>query len=713
MGACAASAAMNQALAAAGVAYVGPAGGLTIMISLFTVLCVLIGIVLVIVLGPTSMAWSAVLRRRARTKRRFKRVVVLGLDGFDHKILTGLMDEGKLRHFRTLAGEGCCHALKTTTPAMSPVAWSSFAVGSDPSHHGVYGFVDRDPASYLPRLASHQADTENTPIGTVRFRMPFSRPKTRTVGKAVPFWHLLGENGIEASVLRVPMTFPPLRFKGRILSGMCVPDIRGTQGTYTVYGTSDPRTDGTSGDFCELIFSGGVARSRILGPRHAGSKPDGQLAVAMTVRMVSKKAIRLSIQGRSVELIAGQHSEWVRLSFRAGLLRVHGIVRFYLRTVRPEISLYMTPVHLDPERLATAISHPRYWADYIAKVIGPYGTLGLMEGMPALKDGAIDERGFLRQTWDVFDERKRMLHLALDNRANDVTVCVFDTPDRIQHMFWRYRDSGPPSQGAGIADKCAKTIEQMYTEMDKLVGNVMARLTRETLLLVVSDHGFTSFRRKVNLNAWLLKRGYLYLKPGAKPDGDWLAGVDWSRTKAYALGLTNIFINLRGRERLGIVDEGEELQKLTGALKSELEQMRDEVIADESQTPRLPCPIKRVIVVRDHFEGPHRFGGPDLIVCYNTGYRCSWKSAKGCVSEEVLSDNTQAWSGDHCVDPELVPGMLLSNYPLNTASASIMDIAPTVLDAFGLQPESPMQGRSLLPPLRDAVEQGTDQEGAD
>ncbi|PYQ12900.1 MAG: nucleotide pyrophosphatase, partial [Acidobacteria bacterium] len=177
-------------------------------------------------------------------------------------------------------------------------------------------------------------------------------------------------------------------------------------------------------------------------------------------------------------------------------------------------SLYLTPLNIDPENPAMPISHPSYYATYLAKRIGPYCTLGLAEDTWALNEGVIDDGAFLQQAYDIDRERERMLFVALDRLRKGTLTCVFDGVDRIQHMFWRYFEKGHPAARGTDGGAHADAIEQIYRRSDELVGKVIARLRKDDLLMVVSDHGFASFRRGVNLNAWLLARGWLKLKEG-------------------------------------------------------------------------------------------------------------------------------------------------------------------------------------------------------
>jgi predicted AlkP superfamily phosphohydrolase/phosphomutase len=224
--------------------------------------------------------------------------------------------------------------------------------------------------------------------------------------------------------------------------------------------------------------------------------------------------------------------------------------------------------------------------------------------------------------------------------------------------------------------------------MDALVGRVMARLDDRSVLIVMSDHGFTPFRRGVNINTWLLENGYLFLKDGKTASGEWFADVDWSRTRAYCLGLTGIFINRKGREGQGIVEEGAELRLLKRQLVTRLTSLAD------AETGQLA--IREVQDAAAMFSGPYLDNGPDLLLGFNAGYRISWECASGKVTPSVFENNTRRWSGDHCVDPKLVPGIFLCNRPTNGHAPDIRDVAPTVLQLFGVEVPAYMEGKPLL-----------------
>lgn len=676
--------------------YIGPGGGVALTVSIFTILLGIVGIVFAYISWPFTLLLSLLRGKRVRFRYPFRKVVVLGLDGLDPKLVRRFMDEGKLPNFQRLAENGHFSDLATTLPAMTPAAWPSFMTGNDPSHHGIYDFLTPGRPSYLPKLSSYETVPARRTLTVGRWRLPLTAAYTRSLRKGVAFWQTLASRGVECTILRVPITFPPPRFRGRLLSGLCVPDLLGSQGTFTCYTTNQNPPTCSSGTVQPLVFTDGVARPRLLGPPHPLREDAPRLSKRFTVRRTKRAAtLRFAVGGERFELGTGEQSQWVPVHFRAGPLSVRGQVRFQLVRAEPHIVLYMSPVQITPERSTMPVSHPRLFADYLAKTQGAFGTLGFLEDTSALNEKVMDETAFLQQARSAFEERRAMFLHALDLKADDLTVCVFDTPDRIQHMFWRYLEDDHPAHRQVPPDpKYADVIERLYLEMDKLVGQTLDRLPPKTLLLVASDHGFTSFRREVDLNAWLHQHGYLHLKEHADPQAPWLEAVDWSRTRAYAMGLSGLFINLRGREGRGTVAPGAAYEALVNELKAKLERLRDPEHVDETSQPR--SAVRQAFVAQRHFQGPFRAQGPDLLIGYEPGYRVGWNCAKGRIGSKVFADNTKAWSGDHCVSPAAVPGVLLANAPLAAQQPRLIDLPATILDVFGVKPEAPMQGRSLF-----------------
>jgi predicted AlkP superfamily phosphohydrolase/phosphomutase len=674
------------ALAPAAPAYIGPGAGLALggaVLVMVGTFLLAIGIVLT---WPFKAAVRMVTFRR-RGEAKVKRLVVVGFDGFDPKLARRLMDEGRLPHLSALAEEGVFRPLATACPSISPVAWSSFATGVDASRHNIYDFLTRDPCSYHPILSSTDLRSVERTLNLGFAKVPFGhRAIYKLLQKSQPFWKLLGANRVWSTIIRVPITFPPQKFKnGTLLSGMCVPDLKGTQGSFSFYSTKERRTEHTGGQQFQVRRKGNVIESFLLGPPGKDGHP---LRAAFRVELDdSTRKARFALDGETAEVGFREYTPWMVASFGG----VSGIVRFYVRTWEErDVEIYVTPINIDPAKPAMPISHPFVYSVYLAKMHGPYATLGLAEDTWALNERVIDEKAFLEQAWLIFEERKKQLFDALDKTRKGFVTVVFDTSDRVSHMFWRYLEPGHPANRGRDEKEFAHVIPETYQRLDGLVGELREELGSDpdTVLMVISDHGFTDFRRGVNLNSWLHREGYLVLEDGHEVSGDWFARVDWKRTKAFTLGLTGIFLNRVGRERDGIVRPGPELEALCTELKQKLEALRDP--ADGKRV------IREIFVTPRVHDGPYADMAPELLVGYESGYRHSWDCAVGAVSKEVFTDNVKAWSGDHCVDPRLVPGVFFCNRTIAVEEPALVDLAPTALDLFGVEIPGYMQGRPLF-----------------
>jgi predicted AlkP superfamily phosphohydrolase/phosphomutase len=279
-----------------------------------------------------------------------------------------------------------------------------------------------------------------------------------------------------------------------------------------------------------------------------------------------------------------------------------------------------------------------------------------------------------------------MFFNSLKKSREGVVTCVFDGTDRLQHMFFRYLDDKHPANRGKDIEVYKHTIRDMYVRADEMVGRVMQQMGSNDMFMVISDHGFQSFRRGINLNTWLQEHGFLHILEG-KQSGDWFENCDWSRTRAYAFGLGGIYLNVKGREAQGIVDPGE-AKELRKTIAGGLSGLRDEDSDDIA--------INEVFDADDIYSGgPYRPNSPDLIVGYNSGYRASWEGAVGRVTAEVITDNTKSWSGDHCIDPRLVPGVLFCDRVIRSEDPAIGDLAPTILDLFGVEVPAHMTGKVL------------------
>ena len=645
-------------------AYIGPGAGFAFLGSFLSLAVSFLLTAFSFLAWPFRTAWAVVRRKQGFRKARVKRVIFLGLDGLDPVLTERFMAQGKMPNLKRLREQGSFHRLRTTFPPQSPVAWSTFATGVSPAKHNIFDFLNRSLRSYAPELSSARVRPPKRMLRIGRWRIPLSRPVVEMRRKSESFWKILSDHAIGSTILRVPITFPPEKFDGRLLSAMCTPDLRGTQGSFSQFTTRVDRPTFESGSRYPLTRDGAALRGLLPGPEEAQALP-------FTIA-----ASKLHIAGEEHALRPGEYSPWIKLPFRSGAATVHGIARFLITETEPEFSLYVTPVQIDPEAPALPISTPSYYAAYLAKLFGSYATCGMAEDTWALNEGVIDEAAFLEQSYLTMAERESMFDNALMHTPRGVVACVFDTSDRVQHMFYRRLEAG---DDAVIAD--------LYERMDRIAGKALAHANGETIVFVLSDHGFCSFRRAVNLNSWLRDNGYLALHGDAVESGRYFEGVDWARTRAYCVGLSGLYLNVKSRESNGIVAPGAQAEALKRELVAKLSGLRDE--------DRGEVAIRQAYATSALYRGPYLDAAPDLIIGYNHGYRTSWEAAVGQTTARVFDDNPKAWSGDHCVDPTLVPGVLFCSRALDAANPGIEDMAPTALSLFGVDPPSWMDGKPL------------------
>jgi len=672
-------------------AYVGPGAGFAFLGSFLTLLIAFVLGALSILIWPFRVLLRAVTRRQGFKNARVKKIIFLGLDGLEPELTERFMSEGKMPNLAQLRDQGIYRRLRTTFPPLSPVAWSTFSTGVNPAKHNLYDFLNRSMKTYVPELSSSRVSPPARVMKIGRWQIPLSRASVEMRRKSRTFWSILGDHHVGSTILRVPITFPPEKFHGRLLSAMCTPDLLGTQGTFLEFTTG----------LREPIFEGGsrfpLARNgnRVTGVIEGPPSPVSADAAPMKARFsiswngTPEKAV-LEVDGRRFPVKPGEYSEWVRLTFRGGLgIKVEGVSRFLITATEPEFKVYLTPLNIDPEHPALPISYPGYYAPYLAKLQGPYSTLGLAEDTWGLNERVIDEDAFLAQAYSICDEREKMFFSTLEKTRQGVVTCVFDTSDRVQHMFFRYLDEKHPAHranGNGF-EKHHGAIEDLYRRMDAIVGKTLPYIDKDTVLFVLSDHGFKQFQRGVNLNAWLLENGYLHLKEGVTGEESYLKAIDWSRTRAYTFGLAGLYLNLKGREGQGIVERGEEAKALTEELAAKLSGLPD--------AERQEVAIRKAYPKETVYHGPYLEVAPDIVVGYNAGYRISWDSAVGKACGAVLEDNVKAWSGDHCIDPPLIPGVVFCNRTFEASDPGIEDLAPTALSLFGFKAPAWMDGKDI------------------
>jgi predicted AlkP superfamily phosphohydrolase/phosphomutase len=612
-----------------------------------------------------------------------RKVIVIGLDGFEPKIVEPMLEAGELPHLARLRAEGGYARLRTTYPAQTPVAWSTFATGTNPGGHGIFDFIRRDPKTYLPDLSFNRYEQKNA----------FLPPKAVNLRRGTPVWELLSRAGIPSTLVRFPCTYPPDNIRGRMLAGMGVPDLRGGLGTATFYSSAEQAQARESEHLVRVQADEMHAiKTHLIGPRHPRTGADLTFDITLRLEPADKLAFLWSEgQPFMLELREGQWSDWLKVRFKTGMLQsVRGMVRFYLARTWPVFELYASPLNFDPDAPPFPISSPPEYARELREKLGDFYTAGMAEDHGGLNNERISEAAYLEQCERVLRERERMMLYELERVEEGLCFCLFDTPDRVQHMFWRFGSNGHQAHPNGTGSDFSRVIAEHYRACDAVIGNALRYADDQTLFIALSDHGMNSFQRGVHLNTWLHDHGLLALQPGVKPGaetGDFLRSVDWSRTRAYALGLGGIYLNLRGREERGIVDASE-AEAVKRAIACGLLGLGDPA--------RGQAAIRSVVTREQIYAGPYAAESPDLLVNFAAGYRVSWATARGKAPAGHFEDNLKKWCGDHLIDPALVPGVLFMNRAFRGAQASLTDLAPTILAALGAPKGREMEGASLL-----------------
>lgn len=683
-----------------------------------------------------------------------QRVIVLGFDGVDGRLTEQWMNEGKLPNLAKLREQGTFRPLRPTVPAQTPVSWSTFTTGIDPGRTGIFDFLRRDPKTYLPVFAAFDETTQPFLLGAktapvagaalallfamlalffMRRRrivvvalvvagivlgagawyfaatfLPLTTPAVINRRQGIPFWKAAADAGRKGLVVHVPVTFPAEEFhEGHMLSGLGVPDVSGRVGK-PFYFTSelDFQRSGSnefSIEVVQLEDNRGVIQTTIQGPPNKLFKEPEYISIPMTVSVAEdRNSVDIEVSGQRFTLKPGQWSDWTSFVFPFNrFIRLKGVSRFHLISSQPEVKLYLSPINFDPRALPPGfrVSSPASWAGELANRFGLFKTIGWQIDTWAISEGFATERIFWDDmNWTVAQSRK--MFASFLESDDDLVVQCFEFPDRVGHVFWRIVDPKHPAYDPAIAAKWSGALLQTYQLMDAIVGDAMtAAAKRNSALIVLSDHGFASFRKAVNYNTWLVKNGYLAVRTGVEvkdrnlemlfDQGQFWENVDWSKTRAYAMGLGELYINLKGREAQGIVDPGAEYDALKKELQEKLVQMTDPEDGER--------PVRRVLSREDVYRQFDPNVIPDLFITNNDGYRVSWQTSLGGIQKNMIEPNKNVWSGDHCsVDPEIVRGIFFSNRRLTTDRAPyIADVYPTVLAALGVKAPYEVDGVEL------------------
>lgn len=591
------------------------------------------------------------------------KTVILGFDAFDPVFFERLFEQGKLPHLSRYVQSGGYARLQVSNPPQSEVSWTSIATGLNPGGHGLFDFVHRNPKTYnlhVSLLPTKQG------IGGTQFVQPYS---ARTL------FDQAANQGYPATVLWWPATFPArLNSPVHTLPGLGTPDIHGRLGVGTLL-TSDsgaPERVGKTPIFQIEPVSGDRFLGNLFGPVRKTRKGQQETSLQVEFFVVDEESADLRIGDKSVKLTKGKWSPILDLTFNIGwFVKVHTLTRFIWTQSDPEIRLYALPLQLNPLHSPWRYASPSSFVKDVWKNCGPFLTLGWPQDTIGLEDGCISDKNFLDLCEDIYQSRVCTLHHQLRNFQEGVLAVVFDSLDRIQHMFWKDRPD---------------IIEMWYLKLDTLVGDVEQWLRfnghEDARIVIVSDHGFADFDYKVHLNHWLVQKGYLKTHQGSSQGS--LKEANWSETKAYAIGLNSLYLNLEGRESQGVVPVTKR-EVLLAEIRKELEDWRG---------PHDKIVVQKAYLNDKTFDGHLSQYGPDLVIGWSSGFRASQKTGLGEWSEGDIEPNRDHWGADHCIDPQNVPGVIFTNHDLgNYPHPSYRDIPAITIDA------EPDDGTAGTPPV--------------
>jgi predicted AlkP superfamily phosphohydrolase/phosphomutase len=585
-------------------------------------------------------------------------VIVIGVDGMDPEFVERHWSD--LPNLAALRDRGSFVRLATTTPPQSPVAWATFTTGLDPAGHGIFDFVHRDPNTLEPFLSMGQTRPPRFTIPLGPYELPLTPPQVVSLRKGKAFWELLEARGIPATVIHMPANYPPVE-SGAALSGMGTPDLRGTQGTFSFY-TDNPEIEQGSvsgGRIIRADVVDGHAELSIEGPPNSLRRDRRYAVLNLKVDIDPDQPFARIAAGNTVAIVReGEWSEWIPVDFSLipHLASVHGMFRVFAHRLHPGFELYVSPVNIDPVSPGLPISVPKSFSREIARRTGRYSTLGIPEDTSALRQGVFNLQEFLSQSRLVMADERKLLDDSLNQFRGGLLFYYFSSVDQNSHILWGHHDA---------------ELLNFYRAVDAAIGEVQ-RCQPGAELMIMSDHGFASFDRAVGLNNWLEDQGLLARQTGTDE-------VDWSRTKIYAMGLNALYVNLAGRERFGIVQQGPERDALIRRVREQLLAVRDP---------------KNGAVVVETVSDTHA-ASPDLIVGYARGYRASWQTGVGGFSSSILEDNVDPWTADHCINAADVPGVLFTTRKTRLQDPSLKDLPVSLLALFGLPPGPGMTGRSV------------------
>ncbi|MGQ9661141.1 MAG: alkaline phosphatase family protein [Kiritimatiellia bacterium] len=629
-----------------------------------------------------------------KARREVRSVIVLGIDGMDPALLTRYMREGRMPNAERLAQEGCFSILRTSDPPQSPVAWSNFIAGTNPGGHGIFDFIARDPAALTPYLATSRVEEGGWNLRLGQRVLPLGKGRVVNLRRGPTLWKELESGGVDSTVIRMPANFPPTKSRSRTLSGLGTPDIRGGYGIFSFYtdNPSEQSREVSGGQIHRVTIQYHEAECSLIGPLNPFDAQRKPVHIPFTVsRDPVNPVVLIKIQEYQLVLREGQWSAWVQVRFPllGSLVSAPGICKFFLKKIRDPFALYVSPVNIDPIEPWMPISTPTSYSKDLATEVGRFYTQGMAEDTKALSAGVFTDEEYRQQAISVLEEGLRSFELTLNRFKEGFFFHYFSSLDLNSHVFWRTLDPEHPLYTPELARKQGDFLPWLYSQMDGVIGRTMQRVDDRTVLLVVSDHGFCSFRRQVNLNSWLMDNRYATaVDRFSRGQSDYFSDADWSRTRVYGLGINSLYLNLKGREPEGIVEPGEERERLLRELVVRLKSWRDPETGQRI--------IQNVYRPEEIYQGPCLSLAPDLLVGYAPNYRASWDTILGRYPRQLLLDNTDPWSGDHALDSSFMAGIFLCNRRIRLRDPALSDLAPTILILFGLPVPPEMTGRNIM-----------------
>lgn len=638
----------------------------------------------------TGFALAAVVCGCIAGAQAEKQVVILGFDGVDPDIARDMIAAGDLPNLKRLSDEGTFTDLGSSNPPQSPTAWSSFSTGKHPGNHGIYDFLLREPGNYRPGVGFGSVkQPELNPDGSYRSKASFEN-----IRKGRTFWKVADSAGLKTKVLSVPFAFPADSLEeGCMLAGLGVPDLRGTTSTFFLMTEAATEEESLSGGKkLPLTFANDVAQVNIEGLRIPGSRDYAKVGIAITADRTAK-SLSIKLPNESVTLKEGEWSPWVEWSFTLSpKVEARAISRFHALAVGNEVRVYMTCLQFDPNDPFIPFTSPEGYGKELFERYGHFKTIGWIYDTHALRQDALTEDLFLEDVRNTMTWRETLTLDEMDAGEYDLLISAWTGTDRVGHMFWHHRDSEHPLYTEDGHAKYGQAVEDTYRKMDEIVGKVMGKLDDEDLLMVISDHGFHSFRRGFNVNTWLIREGYLSVTGQSDPKTatnmrPFLQGYNWAQSKAYSLGLGSIFLNLKGREGQGTVAEAD-----ADALIKEIREKLLQVIDPETGEK-----VFSEIYTRDFYQGIATDGAPDLQLGYAEGYQSSKDAAKGAAPEGLFEANLDKWSGEHAAsDMATTAGIFFSNKKIANDSPHLVDIGATALTYLGKEVPSDIEGKNLF-----------------